>query len=284
MAQGSAFGANESFADIHKLAVRDGRFLSALDRGQRYCVVGSDVADVLRAAGAQPVVGEQLRFQGRLYTIVGVLQPSFGERFGQNLQPNGSIFLPLDTLMRVSLTQGVRLIFARMEPGVAPDAAERAAAAYFEARAPGVRLNVTSAQQLIERMREQGRLFTLLLGAVGGISLIVGGVGVMNLMLISVSERRGEIGLRRALGARRRDIRWQFVIESLGLCLAGGALGVASGIGLAFGIAAFAGWPFFVSGAAVALGVCVSSATGIFFGLYPAHQASRLDPIAALRI
>ena len=159
--------------------------------------------------------------------VIGVLEPSFRERFGQNLRPNGSIFLPLDTLMRVSRAKGVRLIFARMEPSVAPEAAERAGDRLLRgARRRGSVSNVTSAQQLIERMRQQGRLFTLLLGAVGGISLIVGGVGVMNLMLISVSERRGEIGLRRALGARRRDIRRQFVIESVGLCLAGGAFGV----------------------------------------------------------
>jgi len=283
LAEGAAFGATEAFADINKLHVESGRFVSALDRDQRYCVVGSDVADALRRAGAPAVVGEQIRFLGHLYTIVGVLRPSLGQRFGQPFEPNGSIFVPLHTMLRQARLAGVRLIFARMAGGVAPEDAERAVTAYFQTRVPGVRLKVTSAQQLIERMREQGQLFTLLLGAVGGISLIVGGVGVMNLMLISVSERRGEIGLRRALGARRRDIRRQFVIESMALCLAGGALGVAVGIAAAYGICTFAGWPFFVSATAMVLGVCVSSGVGVFFGIYPAHQAARLDPIAALR-
>ena len=283
VADGAAFGAAEAFADINRLRMRSGRFVSELDRGQRYCAVGSGVADALRREGVGEVVGARIRFLGRLYTVVGELEPSFGQRFGQNFEPNRSIFLPVDTMMRLSRLEGVRLIFARMAAGVTPEDAEREVLTYFEARKPGIRLRVTSAQQLIERMREQGQLFTLLLGAVGGISLIVGGVGVMNLMLISVSERRGEIGLRRALGARRRDIRRQFVIESVALCLAGGALGVAAGIGVAYAICTFAGWPFFVSLTAMLLGVFVSTGVGVFFGFYPAHQAARLDPIAALR-
>jgi putative ABC transport system permease protein len=123
------------------------------------------------------------------------------------------------------------------------------------------------------------RMFTLLLGAIGSISLIVGGIGVMNVMLVSVTERRREIGIRRALGARRRDIRNQFLIESVVLSMIGGLLGIVLGVGAAYVICIFTDWTFLVS----ALGVGVASAVGIFFGLYPAWQAARLDPIAALR-
>ena len=132
-------------------------------------------------------------------------------------------------------------------------------------------------------MREQTRLFTVLLGAVGGISLVVGGAGVMNLMLISVGERRGEIGLRRAVGARKTDIRRQFVSESVVLCLAGGALGIGLGAGSAYAICAATGLPYALSWTSVVLGVATSSVIGVVFGLYPAQRAAGLDPMAALR-
>ena len=127
------------------------------------------------------------------------------------------------------------------------------------------------------------RLFTLLLAAVGGISLLLGGIGVMNVMLVSVTERRLEIGIRRALGARRRDIQWQFLIESIILSLVGGVFGIALGFGASYVICQFSSWTFQVPAVAVGLGVGVASAVGVFFRFYPAWQAARLDPIAALR-
>ena len=125
------------------------------------------------------------------------------------------------------------------------------------------------------------QLFTLLLGTVGGISLLVGGIGVMNVMLVSVTERRLEIGIRRALGARRGDIQWQFLIESVILSLLGGVFGIALGIGATYIICYFAGWTFLASTTAIGCGVGVTVGAGIFFGYYPAYQAARLDPIAA---
>ena len=140
-----------------------------------------------------------------------------------------------------------------------------------------------SAEQLIAEMAKQSRLFTLLLGAIGSISLLVGGIGVMNVMLVAVTERRKEIGIRRALGAMQKDIEAQFLVESVILCLAGGLIGIALGVGAAYVLAKVNGWMFFVSGVGLALGVGVSSAIGVFFGYVPARQASRLDPILALR-
>ena len=140
-----------------------------------------------------------------------------------------------------------------------------------------------SAEELIERMEKQMKLFTLLLGAVGSISLIVGGVGVMNVMLVSVTERRREIGIRRALGAKRGGIQSQFLIESMILSIIGGIFGIGLGVAASYVIAHFSKWEFLISYPAILLGFGVSSVVGIFFGFYPAHQAARLDPIAALR-
>jgi putative ABC transport system permease protein len=122
-----------------------------------------------------------------------------------------------------------------------------------------------------------------LLAAVAGVSLLVGGIGIMNIMLVSVTERTREIGLRLAVGARPRDVLWQFLIEATTLSTLGGAIGVAIGIGAAVAIARFAGWPSLISFDAILIAVGVSGLIGVFFGFYPARRAAKLDPIEALR-
>jgi putative ABC transport system permease protein len=124
---------------------------------------------------------------------------------------------------------------------------------------------------------------TLFLAAVASVSLVVGGISIMNIMLVSVTERTREIGLRQAVGARRRDIRSQFLIEAVVLCLLGGVAGIAAGIGAAIAIAELVGWPIFVSPLSIVVAFGFAGAVGVFFGFYPALQASRLDPIEALR-
>ncbi|MBA3011053.1 MAG: FtsX-like permease family protein [Desulfobacula sp.] len=126
-------------------------------------------------------------------------------------------------------------------------------------------------------------MFTLLLGAIGSISLVVGGIGVMNVMLVSVTERTREIGIRRALGAKQGDILLQFLIESVLLCIIGGLVGIGTGVGASWVISHYAHWQFSVSYDAMIMGVGVSLAVGIFFGIYPARQAARLSPILALK-
>ena len=132
-------------------------------------------------------------------------------------------------------------------------------------------------------MRKQEGIFTLLLGFIGGISLLVGGIGVMNIMLVSVTERRREIGIRKAIGAKRRDIQSLFLSEAIILAIFGGICGVAIGTILSFAIAYFSNWSFHFLLWPPVIGFIVSAATGIFFGFYPAHRASLLDPITALR-
>jgi putative ABC transport system permease protein len=145
------------------------------------------------------------------------------------------------------------------------------------------RLDIHSPRQLLEQIAGQMRLYTLLLAAVGSISLIVGGVGIMNMMLVSVTERRREIGIRRALGAQQRDIVSQFLVESMLLSLVGGAVGVGLGTAASLVIARLQDWEPLVLPSAMALCLGVSLAVGLFFGYYPARKAAGVDVIVALK-
>ena len=274
-------GVTGSFARVAGLDVAQGRFVSDLDARQRYCVVGAGIARAMRDAGAEGVLGERVKLAGQLWSVIGVLAPSAVSRF--NYAPDRSVYIAMRAAMLFTDQDAVGDVIARVRPGVATEAGAQAMLDYLRASADGIEVKAKTAEQLIAGMRRQGRLFTVLLAAVGGIALVVGGVGIMNVMLISVSERRGEIGLRRAVGARRRDIRRQFVLESVLLCTTGGLLGIGLGVGAAWGICLYTGWPFSVSMDAMVVGVGVSTGVGLLFGVYPALQAARLDPIAALR-
>jgi putative ABC transport system permease protein len=177
----------------------------------------------------------------------------------------------------------VDTILVRMAPGSDPRRAPALIKGFFAAHTPNKPVTVNTAEELIAQMEKQMKIFTLMLGAIGSISLIVGGVGVMNVMLVSVTERKNEIGVRRAFGAQRVDIQAQFLVEALILCLMGGALGALFGTTSAYIIAQYSHWHFFMSRLALFLGIVVSCAIGIFFGFYPAFQASRLKIIQALR-
>lgn len=197
--------------------------------------------------------------------------------------PTTSVFIPIATASRVTPDKTLRDILARTAPRVDYRDATHDVTAYFRQRIPGAKVGVRSAEELIEQLRSQMRLYTLLLGAIGGISLLVGGIGVMNVMLVAVAERRKEIGIRRALGARRADIQAQFLFESLILTVLGGILGVALGFGATWGICNLSGWTFALSPGGTMLGAIVSGGAGVLFGFYPAHQAARLDPVSALQ-
>ena len=274
-------GAPGALADLDKLRVASGRHLSDLDRRRYFCVVGAGVAEALREAGFERIVGETVRLAGAVYAVVGVLEHS--SRGMRRYGPDHSVFIPISTAWRVLPGPEIRNVSARMGPGAHHVAAVQDVVDHFRRVAPGRTVHVRSAEQLIEQMYKQMRLFALLLGSLGSISLLVGGIGVMNVMLVSVTERRSEIGIRRAFGARRTDIQSQFLIESVVLSLAGGLVGIAAGIGGTWAICSVSDWTFDFSLLAVGLGMGVATAAGVFFGFYPAWQAARLDPVAALR-
>jgi len=275
-------GITQSFFGIYKLNIEVGRAISDLDEYGYYCVIGSSIYQELKAGGITNIIGEKIKLGGSIFTIVGVIEEVTRGGMMREFDPNESAFIHISTAMRLKGDAEISTIMAKANTNASPQTAQREMIEYFKkTKTPNVR--VTTAEELIKGMQKQMRLFTLLLGTIGSISLIVGGVGIMNIMLVSVSERRKEIGISRALGARRRDIQNQFLIESIILSLIGGLIGIAIGITLSYIVSYFHKWEFMVSYMAIVLGVLVSSAVGIFFGFYPARQASRLDPIIALR-
>jgi putative ABC transport system permease protein len=275
-------GVTQIFSGINKLKIFRGRFVSDLDELSHFCVVGYGVYDKLQYQVKGDIIGSKIKIGEQIFTIIGVLEKSSPSSV-RPFDPNETMFIHISTVMRLKNNNEVSLVIARVKPEVGHKVAQKEINDYFSRHTKVTGISVQSPEDIIAQMEKQMRMFTLLLGAVGSISLIVGGVGVMNVMLVSVTERRKEIGIRRALGARQGDIKGQFLIESLILSMIGGVLGVLLGVGGSFIASYFAKWQFSLSYMAIGVGFGVSTMVGIFFGYYPARQASRLDPIVALR-
>ncbi|MCI5141148.1 MAG: FtsX-like permease family protein [Candidatus Electrothrix sp. ATG1] len=271
-------GASFSYKKINKLRLKAGRFLSSLDRDKEYIVIGSDVLSkpVFKNFDGE-LIGSTLKINNRSYTVVGTLENSVADWMA-----NHSIIMPISTMSRHFGVQRVGRIIARMQPGVDFRIATKEIQRYFKQQ-KDVEVVVRANEQKIEEIREQSSMQTLLLGVISIISLLVGGVGIMNVMLTSVMDRRREIGILRAIGARQRDIRRQFLTEAVILSLIGGVLGAGLGILACYIVCSINEWTFFIPKLGLWLGVGVSSLVGIFFGFYPAHKAAKLDPITALR-
>lgn len=274
-------GAMQDFAAVNRLTVSAGRFISDLDQHTYFCVIGEEAAQKMAAAGTSSPVGARIKINGLLFTVIGVL-PKMPEGGMRPFDPNRSVVIPLSTALRIIDHASVDRVLVRLHPAANPREAPARLTGYFKQRAD-FEVSVRTAEELIAQMEKQMRIFTLMLGAIGSISLIVGGVGVMNVMLVSVTERKNEIGVRRAFGAQRTDIQMQFLVEALVLCALGGIFGAAGGAGAAYIISQYSNWTFFMPKIALFLGVVVSGAIGLFFGFYPAFQASRLKIIQALR-
>lgn len=271
-----------NFLSINRFKMQEGRYLSDLDVNMNYCVLGSEVVDELKEKGVTQFLGIEIMFRDRLFKVIGLLEKTPGGGM-KPFSANRSIMIPISTFMRSFEDPEISNIVGRIKPGAIASEVAEDIKNYFHLVDPQLEIEVQTAEELIQKQNEQSQLFTLLLASIGSISLIVGGVGVMNVMLVSVSERKKEIGIRRALGALRRDIQMQFLIESLVLCLVGGLIGLGIGIGASYFLAQHNGWDFMISKAAILLGIGVSTGVGLFFGYYPARQASMLDPIIALR-
>jgi len=278
----SILGVTGAFHTINKVRMAKGRPISDLDQGAYTCVLGERLTSQLRQAGIANPVGLNVMLLDNVFTVIGCLEQASDNTL-RPMEINDGLMIPYWTLKRITGVDRVEAIVGRLRPHATVARAQAQVRNAVGLVLKGHQPTLNSAEALIEQMNRQMNLLTLLLGVVGSIALVVGGVGVMNVMLVSVSERRREIGIRRSIGAKRQDIRTQFLIESLLLCLVGGSLGIALGVGGAWGIARYQAWVFFVSPEAIWLGVGVSALVGIFFGYYPARQASQTRIIEALR-
>lgn len=274
-------GVTHNFKALNNLTLKSGRFVSDLDHYRRFCVIGYDIAQTYAAAGRRLELNSDIRIDELRCTVIGVLNRA--SKGAGEINVNRAILMPISTMSRLFNRATVSTIIARVDANVNQRTLSTRITNWVDHKFQGLAAEVQSPEQIIAQMEEQMQLYTVLLGAIGSISLIVGGVGVMNIMLVSVSERRKEIGIRMAIGARRRDVQNQFLIEALFLSLVGGFLGASLGVGIAWVTANISGWEFIVTSLAIIVGFSVSAGVGIFFGYYPAVQASKLDPITALR-
>ena len=279
---GGVIGVDDTFAQLAKIHMAQGRFISRLDHHNFYGVIGYDIAMELRQHGLEDPMGQQIQVGSELVTIIGVLEP-WPENSFFNEDVNQSVLVPIALIKAFSQYARINNMVFELAPKANIDASENAIREYIHLLLPDQKLFFRSARQIIESMMHQRRILSMLLGLIGSISLLVGGIGVMNIMLVSVVERRREIGIRMAVGAQPWDIHCLFLMESVALTLFGGFLGVITGMFIAYIISLFAHWHFTVFWQPPLVGFLVSVAIGIFFGYYPAKQAAQCDPIACLR-
>jgi putative ABC transport system permease protein len=282
----SVVGTSAQYAQVRAYEVWQGTFLSSLetDRSLRSVVLGASVASNL-GLGADSV-GTDVSIDGIPFQVVGILQPKGGAGFNN---PDDEVLIPLSTATRYFVGgTGVRAIGVSVAGGVDMQTMKDAVAELLRVR-HGIGATDTDdfqifdQTQLLQAASTISDTLTLLLGGIASIALVVGGIGIMNIMLVSVRERTREIGIRKALGARSRDILSQFLIEAVTLSLVGGVIGIVAGLIVSALIGRLAGWGFIFDPTTVAVATAFSLGVGVVFGVWPARQAARLDPVVALR-
>jgi putative ABC transport system permease protein len=280
-------GVSEQFPDVRKWAVQTGEFFSESDvrTAARVLVIGQTIADNLFAGG--DAVGQTVRVQNLPFRVVGVMARKGQDQQGRD--QDDIAFSPYTTVQK-KILGSPRLQIAYIS-AVSPDATYTAQQQITELLRQRHKLGpnepddftVRNMSDIAEAANQTNSTMTLLLACIAGVSLLVGGIGIMNIMLVSVTERTREIGIRMAIGARSSAVRSQFLIESVVLSLTGGLFGILLGIGVSLAIPKMLGWPTLISTMAIVGSVIFSAAVGIFFGYYPARKAAALDPIEALR-
>jgi ABC-type antimicrobial peptide transport system permease subunit len=281
-------GTTPDYPVIFNYKLAQGRFFTAEENEQRkrVVVVGAEIPGRLNTT-PEALVGKNLSVNGQQFQVIGVFV-SVGGGFG-NQSPDSSAFIPLRTAQqRVFGTDKVDNISLRVVDSASMERAmvdiERVVRRKHKLL-PGAANDfaIVDRREFLDTQQQAQQTFTMLLASIAGVSLLVGGIGIMNIMLVSVTERTREIGIRMALGATRFSILLQFLVESVTLCLLGGILGIALGTSAAQMLSRLAGWEVFVSPQSVGLASFFSVAVGLFFGILPARRAARLDPIEALR-
>jgi putative ABC transport system permease protein len=280
--QGAIVGADESLAKIIHIELARGHFVSFVESFEHFCVIGDNLARQLQAITVSNLIGQQLQIGQALYTIIGIAKP-WKENGFFNEDINQAVIIPIAGLPIVAKDSKINNAVLQLREESEVDNVIEQIKQLIVGHHPKLNVFARSAKQIISSMENQGKIFTLLLAVIGGISLLVGGIGVMNIMLVSVSERKKEIGIRKAVGARNREIQTLFLLESITLSFLGGTLGVLLGQIFTWIFAYFSHWTFSILLMPPLAGFAVSVATGIFFGFYPARRAAKLETVISLR-
>jgi putative ABC transport system permease protein len=287
------YGVTAEYLDVRQWPLASGRVFEPNEAASaaKVCLIGATVARQL--FGASDPVDQTIRIKRVPFTVIGLLETK-----GQSLMGTDQddvILMPISTARTrvigsasAAKQRSVGTIWVKAADGVEASSVEAQVRSLLRQRhrlQPGADddFSLRNLAEVMAAQEASSRVLALLLAAVASVSLLVGGIGIMNIMLVSVTERTREIGLRMAVGARTRDILGQFLVEAVTLSLIGGLIGVALGIGAAMAIAGFAGWRIALSPEAVALAVAFAFVIGVFFGFYPARKAARLNPVEALR-
>jgi putative ABC transport system permease protein len=285
----SIVGVTANYPEVRKFEMQTGRFFTQTEdlSRQRVAVLGPAVVDNLGLQAPEAIVGEPIRIRGIQFTVVGVYK-SKGQTNGFN-NPDDQILIPITTArFRVLGNNRVRSIsvLAPTEDDIPETMADIEKILRREHKLrPGKDddFQIRNQADFLNTLGETTQVFSLLLAGIAAVSLLVGGIGIMNIMLVSVTERTREIGIRKALGATKLNILFQFLIEAVVLCLLGGALGIIVGAGGAIGFHKIAGWNTDVGLSSVVIAFVFSAFVGVVFGVYPARRAAAMDPIVALR-
>ena len=290
----SIYGVNQDYMDIRQLAIEDGELFTDADikAASKVCVLGQTVVDNLFGSGTDPI-GKVVRFGAIPFRVIGVLKKKGYNSMG--MDQDDLVLAPYTTVMKRILAQTYvgGITCSAITEGVTEKATDQITQilrrnhklkdATETTEADDDDFNIRSQEELASMMNSTTSMLTILLGCVAGISLIVGGIGIMNIMYVSVTERTREIGLRMSVGARGIDILNQFLIEAILLSVTGGLIGVLLGVAASYAVNIIAHWPIAIQPWTIIMSFAVCTFTGVFFGWYPAKKAAKLDPIEAIR-
>ncbi|MBT9259033.1 MAG: ABC transporter permease [Clostridiales bacterium] len=275
-------GVASGYSQVRNLKLKEGRFFTPLEveRQAPVVVVSQRVADDLWPR-SDPV-GKTLWLEGKAYTVIGTLAAGTGLQASLGAAPK-EIYIPYTSFQRQTGQQDIQAVFILPSSPSVVNTLMKDIQGILNARYGKDTFTVQSLEDLLGAIRNVTNIMTLIVGSIAGIALLVGGIGIMNIMLVSVTERTREIGLRKAIGARRQDILWQFLIESVVVSSLGGIIGILLGAGIVTLVSRFTSLPSLVTPGSVLLAFSFSALVGIIFGVYPAFRAAQLDPIEALR-
>jgi putative ABC transport system permease protein len=282
----TVLGTTPAYTSVRAYDIWQGAFITdaSLENDLRVAVLGATTATNLGLGASD--LGTQISVGGLPFRVIGILQPKGGTG---NQNPDDQVIVPIGAMQKYFVggdtvrTIGVSVTDPALMTAASADITTLLRSEHGLTSTATADFNVFNQTQLLAAVSSISATLTLLLGGIASISLVVGGIGIMNIMLVSVRERTREIGIRKAIGARGRDILAQFLVEALTLSLLGGLIGIVLGLAVSAGIGQLAGWGFTFNPVTVAAAVAFSLAVGVVFGVWPARQAARLDPISALR-